>query len=136
VGAGVRVERGRGASVVLHPGAVLGAGARISAVSGQVVIGPGARLGERSVVVSRAGVVVGSGAVVGDWAAISDVEPGFLDLTRPVRLDPVAPVVIGEGAVIGAHAAVASSVPLGAEIAPYAVVWRRGQPFTRGSRVG
>ena len=124
VGPGVRVERGRGASVELHPGAVLEAGARISAVSGRVVVGPGARLGERAIVVSHAGVTIGASAVVGEWAAVSDGAPGFADAERPIRAQPsaTAPIVIGERAVVGPHASVSSSVAPGAVVAPYAVL--------------
>lgn len=112
VAAGVRVERRRGASVILHPGAVLGEGARISALGGRVVVGPGARLGERAIVVSRVGVVIGERAVVGDWAAVSAVEPE----------SSIAPLVIGDRAVLGPHSVVGASVAAGSVVAPYAVV--------------
>src|SRR4051812_20296554 len=122
VARGARVEAARGARVVLFPGVTLGPDSRISAVGGSVVVGPGARLGERSIVVSHAGVTIGARAVVGDWAAVSDAAPGFADAERPVRVQTVsaAPLVVGDGAVIGLHAAVDASVAAGAVVAPYA----------------
>jgi len=122
-----RVTAARGARVIVFPGAVLGEGARISAESGTVVVGHHARLGQRAIVICRAGVTIETGAVVGDWAAVSDVEPPWFDSERPVRVQGVvaSPVVVGAGAVIGPHAAVSASVAAGAVVAPYAVVERR-----------
>jgi acetyltransferase-like isoleucine patch superfamily enzyme len=122
----VRVERGarvhvaRGARVVLEDGCLLGEGCRIEAQRGIVRIGPGARLGARSVLVALAGIDVGLQAAVGEWALIADAEPTFADPERPTRLQPIhaAPVRVGERARIGAHAAV---LP-GATIAPGEVV--------------
>jgi len=133
---GVRVTAARGARVIVFPGAVLGEGARISAESGTVVVGPDARLGERAIVVCHAGVTIEAGAVVGDWAAVSDAEPPPFDSERPVRTQGVvaSPVVIGTGARIGPHAVVSASVAAGAVVAPYAVVERRADrhPARRG----
>src|SRR3954452_19262596 len=58
-GLGAGGARPRGAGIVLEPGAALGAGARITAVAGEVRLGRAARLGERAVIVSHAGVAVG-----------------------------------------------------------------------------
>ncbi len=106
--------------MVLEDGCRLGEGCRIEARGGTVRIGPGAVVGERSVLVALAGIDVGSGSVVGDWAVISDTEPTFDDAEQPTRLQPVraAPVRIGDGARIGLHAI----VPPGATIAPGAVL--------------
>jgi acetyltransferase-like isoleucine patch superfamily enzyme len=127
VARGVRISVASGARVVLEDGCRLGEGCRIEARGGTVRIGPGALVGERSVLVALAGIDVGAGAVVGDWAVISDAEPTFEDAERPTRLQPLraAPVRIGDGARIGLHAA----VPPGATIAPGAVV----EPYETGA---
>ncbi|HEX6025827.1 MAG TPA: hypothetical protein VFZ00_27800 [Solirubrobacter sp.] len=126
VGERVRVEVSPGARVVLAPGASLGAGSRIEAVAGTVRVGPGARLGERAVVVSHAGVEIGPNAVIGDWAAVEGAAPSYEDVETPVREQPLraGPVTIGAGAVLGPHAVVGPGVvvPAGREVAPYAVV--------------
>ena len=62
-------------------------GSRLSAAS--CGWAPGARLGERAVVVSGAGVEIGARAVVGDWAAVEGFAPTFSDVERPVRVQPV-----------------------------------------------
>jgi acetyltransferase-like isoleucine patch superfamily enzyme len=127
VARGVRISVARGARVVLEDGCRLGEGCRIEARGGTVRIGPGALVGERSVLLALAGIDVGAGAVVGDWAVIADAEPTFEDAERPTRLQPLraAAVRIGDGARIGLHAA----VPPGATIAPGAVV----EPYETGA---
>jgi acetyltransferase-like isoleucine patch superfamily enzyme len=128
VGRGARVSVARGARVELGAGAVLGPGSRIEAVHGTVRLGPGARLGERAVVVSLSGVDIGAGAVVGDWAAVIDAGPTWRDAEVPTRRQPLRalPVVVGREARVGLHAAVLAGVTLGdgAVVAPYAVVER------------
>jgi acetyltransferase-like isoleucine patch superfamily enzyme len=120
VGRAARVRVARGARVVLEDGCVLGEGSRIEAQGGTVRIGPGARLGPRSVLVALERIDVGAGAVVGSWAMVADAEPTYDDPERPTRLQPVrtAPVRVGDGALIGAHAALQA----GATIAPSEVV--------------
>src|SRR4051794_14148938 len=123
IGPGVRAEVARGARVVLGPGVVLGAGARIAAVAGTLRLDPQARVGERAVIVSHAGVTLGERAIVGDWAAIESGAPTWADVERPLRVQPlrVAPVTIGAGAVVGPHAVVGASVAAGEVVAPYSV---------------
>jgi acetyltransferase-like isoleucine patch superfamily enzyme len=118
---GVQVRVARGARLVLEDGSLLGAGCRIEANRGTVRIGPGARLGARSVLVAEAGIDVGAGCVVGEWAMIADAEPTFDDPERPTRLQPLraAPVSIGAGARIGAHAIVQAAVAAGELVAAY-----------------
>jgi acetyltransferase-like isoleucine patch superfamily enzyme len=127
IGPGVRAEVAPGARVRLGPGVVLGAGARISALGGAVELARRARLGERAVIVSHAGVRIGEGAHVGDWAAIEGGAPTWDDVERPLRLQPLQAtrVIIGAGAVIGPHAVVGATVVPGEVIEPYTV--RRGQ---------
>jgi len=126
VGAGVRVTVAPGARVILEPGAALGPESRIDAVGGTVRLRRGARLGERAIVVSHAGVEIGAGAVVGDWAAVEGAAPTYADVEAPVREQPLlrAPVTIGAAARVGPHAVVGPgvAVPAGAEVAPYAVL--------------
>jgi acetyltransferase-like isoleucine patch superfamily enzyme len=107
---GVRITVAPGARVILEDGCALGERCRIEANAGTVRIGPGARIGERAVLVARAGIDVGAGCEVGDWAVIADTEPAFAD--------EAAPVTLGDGARIGLHAAVVA----GAIIAPGEVV--------------
>jgi len=130
---GVRIAVRAGARVVLEDGCVLGAGCRIEAHGGSVRIGPGARLGERCVLVALAGVDVGAGCVVGDWAALSDAGPTFDDPELPTRAQPLRAqaVRVGDGARIGPHAVVLETVAPAAEIQPYAVVG--GEPHTRAA---
>jgi acetyltransferase-like isoleucine patch superfamily enzyme len=127
IGPGVKIE-GDG-EVVLEDGCRLGAGCRIEARGGTVRIGPGARVGERAVVVAHAGIDVGARAVIGDWAALTDAEPTFDDPESPTRLQPLrtAPIRIGDDARVGPHAAILAggTVPAGGEVAPYAVLTDR-----------
>jgi acetyltransferase-like isoleucine patch superfamily enzyme len=113
VARGVRITAAPGARVVLEHGCVLGEGCRIEANAGTVRIGPGALIGERVVLVARAGIDVGAGCEIGDWAVIADAEPAFADRAAPVRL--------GDGARIGLHAAVVAgaTVAPGEVVAPY-----------------
>ncbi len=112
--------------MLIAHGASLGEGARIEAVSGTVRVGAGARIGERAVVVSHAGVEIGPRAVIGDWAALEGATATYRDSERPVREQPLrrAPVTIGAAAIVGPHAVVGPgvAVPAGAEVAPYTVL--------------
>ena len=101
----MRIDVARGARVILEDGCSLGERCRIDADSGVVRVGRNARIGERAVLVSVAGIEIGAGADVGDWAVIADADPAFADAP--------APVSIGDGARIGLHAAVLA----GAEVA-------------------
>ena len=122
----MRVTVAPGARVILEPSASLGPESRIDAVGGTVRLRRGARLGERAIVVSHAGVEIGAGAVVGDWAAVEGAGPTYADVEAPVREQPLlrAPVTIGAAAIVGPHAVVGPgvAVPAGAEVAPYAVL--------------
>jgi acetyltransferase-like isoleucine patch superfamily enzyme len=113
VARGVRISVAKGAHVVLEDGCELGERCRIEAGAGTVRIGPGARIGERAVLVAHAGIDVGAGCEVGDWAIIADAEPTFADAP--------APITLGDGARIGLHAAVVAgaTVAPGEVVAPY-----------------
>jgi acetyltransferase-like isoleucine patch superfamily enzyme len=117
---GVRIDVAKAARVVLEDGSLLGERCRIEASGGTVRIGPGARLGARSVLAAHAGIDVGADCVVGEWVLIADTGPTYDDPEMPTRLQPprAEPVRIGDRARIGAHAAVLA----GAAIAPGAVV--------------
>jgi acetyltransferase-like isoleucine patch superfamily enzyme len=129
---GVRVRVARGARVVLEDGCLLGEGCRIEANGGTIRIGPGARLGARSVLVALAGIDVGAGCLVGEWAMIADAEPSFDDPERPTRLQPLrtAPVRVGDGARVGSHAIVQAGATIapGEVVAAYERRARRGGP--------
>jgi acetyltransferase-like isoleucine patch superfamily enzyme len=117
---GVRIAVAPGARVVLEDGCLLGEGCRIEAAGGTVRVGPGARLGARSLLAALAGIDVGADCTVGEWAIIADHEPTYEDPERPTRLQPLRaePIRLGDGARVGAHAALRP----GATIAPGAVV--------------
>jgi acetyltransferase-like isoleucine patch superfamily enzyme len=117
---GVRVAVAPGALLVLEDGCLLGEGCRIEAAGGTVRVGPGARLGARSLLAAIAGIDVGADCSVGEWAVIADHEPTYEDPERPTRLQPLRgePIRLGDGARVGAHAALGP----GATIAPGAVV--------------
>ena len=116
---GVRVSAAPGARIVLEDGCRLGEGCRIEADGGTVRVGPGARIGERAMLVAVAGIELGSGCDVGSWAIIADADPAFADGPAVTR--------VGDGARIGMHAAVLA----GATVAPGDVV----QPYeTRAPR--
>jgi acetyltransferase-like isoleucine patch superfamily enzyme len=128
VGRGARVRVARGGAVRLGDGCALGAGCRVEAAGGTIEIGPGARLGERSVIVSMRQVTLGAESTLGDWAIVSDAEqprPGT-DVETPLREQPVLarPVTVGAGARVGAHAALGAGAAVadGAAVASYAVV--------------
>jgi acetyltransferase-like isoleucine patch superfamily enzyme len=126
IGSGARVSIAPGARVILEPGASLGPGSRIDAIGGVVRLGAGARLGERAVVVSQAGVDIGERAGGGDWVAVQGDAPTYRDVERPVREQPVrrAAVTIGAGAILGPHAAIGPGVAVAADdvVAPYTVL--------------
>ena len=88
------------------------------------MIGAGAELGERVVIVALAGVEIGPRAIVGDWTAITDHAPGYEDAERPVRLQPLhsAPIAIAARARIGPHAVIGAGARVAADVAPYEVV--------------
>jgi acetyltransferase-like isoleucine patch superfamily enzyme len=117
---GVRIAVAPGARVLLEDGCLLGEGSRIEAAGGTVRVGPGARLGARSLLVALAGIDVGAGCTVGEWAVIADHEPTYEDSERPTRLQPLRAEAIrlGDGARIGAHA----TLRPGATIEPGAVI--------------
>jgi len=106
----VRIDVARGARVILEDGCELVENCRIDAHAGTVRIGPGARIGERAVLVARAGIDVGARCDVGDWAIIADAEPTYAP--------EATPITVGDGARIGLHAAVVA----GATVAPGEVV--------------
>jgi UDP-3-O-[3-hydroxymyristoyl] glucosamine N-acyltransferase len=126
VAEGVRVTVAPGARVVLGPGVSLGPDSRIDALGGTVAVGAGARLGERAVIVSHAGVELGASAVVGDWAAVDGARPTWADAERAVREQPLRrePIRIGAGAVLGPHAFVGpgAAVAAGAVVGAYEVL--------------
>jgi acetyltransferase-like isoleucine patch superfamily enzyme len=105
-----------GGTLDIAPDAVIGEGTRFHVRGGTVRIGPGARLGERCVVLCHERVEVGAGAVLGDDVVLVDFAHDIADPETPVRHQPLrtAPVVVGERARVG-HRAV---LERGAVVAP------------------
>jgi carbonic anhydrase/acetyltransferase-like protein (isoleucine patch superfamily) len=131
VGPGVRLGRGvvlsaaPGAGVRIGAGAALCDGARVEAAGGELTIGPGALLGERSVLTGA--VRIGAECVVGDWARAE----GDARLDDRARLAAHAVALagarIGTGALIGSYAVVDGAV------APRTVVPAQETPAPRSS---
>ncbi len=100
-------------------GAVIGAGTRFHG-PGDVVIGEGARLGERGVILCHERIEIGPGAVLGDEVVLVDFAHDHSDPETPVRHQPLltAPISIGAGAVIGHRAVIERGVaiPPGARV--------------------
>ena len=111
-----------GGSLEIAPDAVIGAGTRFHVHGGTVVIGAGARLGERCVVLCHERVEVGPGALLGDDVVLVDFAHDYADPETPTRQQRLltAPVVVGARARIG-HRAVLEpgvTVPPGGTVAP------------------
>lgn len=128
VGRRVRLDVAPGAELVLEDRCRIGDGTRIVVGGGRVVVGAGAVLGERCVIVARAGVTIGSRARLDDGAVVVDFDHSTDDVERPIRLQPLVAgaVEIGVGARVGLGAAVLRgvSVGAGATVEPHAVVTR------------
>jgi acetyltransferase-like isoleucine patch superfamily enzyme len=109
-----------GGALEIAPDAVIGAGTRFHVRGATVRVGPGARLGERCVVLAHAGVDIGAGAVLGDDVVLVDFAHRTDDPETPVRHQALdaRPIVIGAGAVIGHRAVVerGAVVPPGARV--------------------
>jgi carbonic anhydrase/acetyltransferase-like protein (isoleucine patch superfamily) len=123
---GARVSVARGASVVLGPGCELGSGTRIEAAAGRVEIDARARLGERTTVAAVEYIEIGEDALIGDWCLLADADPGYEDVERPTRGQPLrtAAVRVGAGARIAAHATLLAGAQVGdgALVGSYALV--------------
>ncbi|MEA2123624.1 MAG: hypothetical protein QOI80_406 [Solirubrobacteraceae bacterium] len=111
----------------IAPDAVIGAGTRFHVRGATVRIGPGARLGERCVILAHAGIEVGAGAVLGDDVVLVDFAHRHDDPDVPIRHQGLEarPIVVGDGAVIGHRAVVerGAVVPPGTRV-PEQTVWR------------
>ena len=106
-----------GATLDIAPDAVIGEGCRFHVHDGAtVIVGAGARFGERCVVAAHERVEIGAGCVLGDMATVMDFEPVDADPERPIREQGIvtAPVSIGDGAIVDRGACVLA----GARIAP------------------
>jgi acetyltransferase-like isoleucine patch superfamily enzyme len=118
-----------GATLTIAPDAVIGAGCRFHVHAGEVVVGAGARLGERCVIAAHERVEIGAGCVLGDGATIIDFEPVDADPERPIREQGMrtGPVRIGDGAILdhGACVLLGTTVAPGARVAAHAVATPR-----------
>jgi acetyltransferase-like isoleucine patch superfamily enzyme len=109
-----------GGRLEIAPDAVIGAGTRFHVRGATVRIGPGARLGERCVILAHAGIEIGAGAVLGDDVVLVDFAHRFEDPETPIRhqgLD-TRPIRIGDGAVVGHRAVIerGAVVPAGGHV--------------------
>jgi acetyltransferase-like isoleucine patch superfamily enzyme len=111
---------------MLGDGCELGTGSRIEAAAGRVEIGARARLGERATIAAVERIEVGADAVIGDWCLLADADPGFEDVERPARRQPLqaATVRVGAGARVAAHATLLAGARVGdgALVGSYALV--------------
>jgi acetyltransferase-like isoleucine patch superfamily enzyme len=142
---GRRVEIGRrvqlevlyGGELILGDGCRIGERSRIVVQGGRVEIGPGATLGERCTIVAHERVEIGAGAWLEDGAVLVDFDHVVDDVELPIRAQPLicSPITIGERARIGFDAGVLRgvSVGAGAVVGPHAVVTRDVAP---GATVG
>ncbi|MEA2283749.1 MAG: hypothetical protein QOK21_4356 [Solirubrobacteraceae bacterium] len=124
--AGARVSVAPGAIVVLGSACEVGPGSRIEAAAGRVEIGARARLGARTTIAAVEHIEVGADAVIGDWCLLADADPGFEDVERPARGQPLrsAAVRVGAGARVAAHATLLAGAQVGdgALVGSYALV--------------
>src|SRR3954452_23919087 len=118
-------------TLTIAPDAVIGEGCRFHVHDGAaVVVGAGARFGERCVVAAHERVEIGAGAVLGDNATVMDFEPVDADPERPIREQGLvtAPVSIGERAILdrGACVLAGATIAPGARVSTHAVATRPG----------
>ncbi len=120
IGPQVLIEVGRDAVLEIGPRVVLERASRILVRSGRVVLEEGARLSPRASIVALAEVVLAPGALIGEMAVVIDFAASGEDVEAPLRAQPPAaePVRIGAGAVVGPKAVVGAgtSVPDGARV--------------------
>jgi acetyltransferase-like isoleucine patch superfamily enzyme len=138
IGRGVQFQVAPDGELVVGDGCLVGQRTRIVVASGcRVELGAGCVLGERCTIVAHSGVTIGAGAQLAHGAVIVDFDHVFDDVERPIREQPLAstPVTIGEGARVGLGATVLRGVTIGARaiVDPRAVVTRDVPP---GGRVG
>jgi acetyltransferase-like isoleucine patch superfamily enzyme len=129
VGRRVVFDVAPGGRVALADGVALGDGCRLHVAPGaEVSIGAGTRLGEGCVVTAHAGVAIGAGCLLADDVLLTDADPRFDDVERPVREQGLAatPIAVGADVRIGPAAALLPGVTVGdgAAIAAHAVVTR------------
>jgi maltose O-acetyltransferase len=128
VGRHVRLEVGAGGQLVLGDGCRLGDRTRIVVQQGRVELGAGARLDERCTIVAHAGVTIGAGAWLQDGAVLVDFDHVIDDVEAPIRVQPLVatPIVIGDRVRIGLGSGVLRGVTVGADavVGPHAVVTR------------
>lgn len=133
----VQLDVLHGGELVLGDGCRIGERTRIVVQGGRVEVGAGATLGERCTIVAHEHVAIGAGARLDDGAVLVDFDHVIDDVELPIRAQPLvsAPIAIGERARIGFGAGVLRGVTVGAgaTVGPHAVVTRDVAP---GATVG
>lgn len=116
LGRGVRFEVARGARVIVGDGARIGDRCRVHVHGGTVTIAGGAVLGDGCVIAARSGVQIGERCLLGEEVAIIDFDHLMDDVEAPIRLQGLVstPVQIDAGAVLGVRTAVLRGVHVGA----------------------
>jgi acetyltransferase-like isoleucine patch superfamily enzyme len=122
-----RFDVAPGGRVVLGAGVALGDGCRLHVgAAGAVTIGAGTALGERCVLTAHDRITIGARCLLADEVVLTDGNPSFDDVERPVREQGVAaaPVAIGDEVRVGPGVAVLPGVTVGAgaAIGAHAVV--------------
>jgi acetyltransferase-like isoleucine patch superfamily enzyme len=130
LGPGVRFDVTRGASVTIGDGAVLSARCRLHVRAGEVVIGAGARLGERCVITAHERIEIGERCRLADEVVLVDFDHVDADPERPVREQGIvtAPISVGAEAILdrGVCLLRGASVAPGARVTTQTVVTRSG----------
>ncbi|HVF78774.1 MAG TPA: DapH/DapD/GlmU-related protein [Solirubrobacteraceae bacterium] len=132
IGPRVRLEVGYGGELVLGDGVRIGERTRIVVQGGRVEIGAGALLGARCTIVAHERVTIGASACLQDGAVLVDFDHVVDDVEVPIRAQPLvsSPITIGVRARIGLGASVLRGVSIGARatVGPHAVVTRDVAP--------
>lgn len=132
LGRRVQLEVLNGGQLIIGDGVRIGDRTRIVAQGGRVEIGAGALLGDRCTIVAHERVTIGPSVWLQDGAVLVDFDHVVRDVELPIRSQPLvsSPIAIGAGARIGLGAGVLRGVSVGARatVGHHAVVTRDVAP--------